>query len=62
MFRHGRSENGDAHHKTVKTIAQHAAEECNGLKDTKRSPQKLDYESVVEPAKTKWTQLQKQLK
>ena len=41
MFRHGRSENRNEHHKTIKTIFQHAAEECDQSRDMKKSIKKM---------------------
>ena len=53
-FRHGRSENRDECHKTIKAIAQHAAEECDHSRDIKMLLKKLKCEATVAPTDTDW--------
>ena len=49
MFRHGRSENRCKHHKTIKAIVQHVAEECNRSKDTKKLIEKMKHITMSLP-------------
>ena len=52
MFWHGRSENRDKHHKTIKAIVQHVAEECNQSRDMKKSTKKMKCTVTSPPTDT----------